>query len=192
MQGDHSSYDFWPARKEVLVEDDPRLVLAAINDRGITRLAVPEVERVFVDHEYKEPSAARDRIATAFVYSPTGRVVNPEWEIEGLWKTTIGASDAVLFGDRTPRALRVWARNLPAVRERTVLETHLARWFAGFSALGASRGLRVLGMRLAADLKPKENETWQSKLRRTRQAFRNALVGKSEHDEGLDERVGRR
>jgi hypothetical protein len=115
-----------------------------------------------------------------------------EWEIEGLWKTTIGASDAVLFGDRTPRALRVWARNLPAVRERTVLETHLARWFAGFSALGASRGLRVLGMRLAADLKPKENETWQSKLRRTRQAFRNALVGKSEHDEGLDERVGRR
>src|ERR1700733_10893262 len=44
--GDHSMFDFWPARKEVLVDADPRLVLDAINDRAITRLAVPHSDPV--------------------------------------------------------------------------------------------------------------------------------------------------
>jgi hypothetical protein len=82
--GDHSMFDFWPARKEVLVDAEPRLVLAAINDRAITRLAVPDSDPAEVAHEHKEPAAARDRIASALVYSPTGRVRRPEWKIAGL------------------------------------------------------------------------------------------------------------
>jgi hypothetical protein len=81
--GDHSAFDFWPARKEVVVGRDPRLVLDAINDRAITRLAVPDVDRGVVAHEWKEPAAARDRILTALAYSPTGRVRHPTWEIAG-------------------------------------------------------------------------------------------------------------
>ncbi len=114
------------------------------------------------------------------------------WGIEGLWRTTAGAADAVLFGASKPVALRVWARNLPEVRERTVLETHLARWFAGFSALGPLAGVRVMGSRFAKDLRPKGDETWAVKLRRSRRALRNALVRKSEHDDRSEERVGRR
>jgi hypothetical protein len=114
------------------------------------------------------------------------------WGVQGLWQTTIGASDAVLFGAPKPPALRMWARNLSAVRERTVLETHLARWLSGFSALGARRGARVLATEVAADLRPREDETWAAKLRRSRKALRHALVRKSQHDEGLDERVSHR
>ncbi|MEF9604224.1 hypothetical protein O4J55_18480, partial [Paracoccus sp. PXZ] len=39
--GSHAPYDFWPARREMILRtDDHREVLDAINDRGITRLAV--------------------------------------------------------------------------------------------------------------------------------------------------------
>jgi hypothetical protein len=120
------------------------------------------------------------------------RALARKWGIEGLWQTTIGASDALLFGAAKPRALRVWARNLPELRERTVLETHLARWLAGFSALGPRRGFRVLRRNVAADLRPKPTESWGAKLTRSRRALRDARVRKSEHDEGLEEPVGRR
>src|SRR5947209_843676 len=68
--GDHSAFDFWPARKEVFVPGDARFVLDAVNDRGITRLAVPDGESQPVEHEWKEPASARDRIKTVLVYGP--------------------------------------------------------------------------------------------------------------------------
>jgi hypothetical protein len=82
--GDYSMFDFWPARKEVFVDADPRVVLDAINDRAITRLAIPEGPSTPVEHEYKEPAAARDRIESVFVYSATGRVVRPTITISGV------------------------------------------------------------------------------------------------------------
>ncbi len=120
------------------------------------------------------------------------RELAKRWGVEGLWQTTIGAADAIFFDARKPHALRLWARNLPAVRERTVFETHLARWLAGFSALGVRRGASVTRERIAFDLRPKNNETWKAKLKRSRRALRNARLKKSQHDEGLDERVSRR
>jgi len=94
--GDHSAYDFWPARKEVLVDSDPLAVLDAINDRAITRLLVPDVDPVAVEHQWKEPAAARDRIVSAFAYSPSGVVRSPEWQIRGLRKSTETNVDMVL------------------------------------------------------------------------------------------------
>ena len=82
--GDYSAFDFWPARKEVFVDTDPREVLDAINDRAITRLAVPDGPSNPVEHEYKEPASARDRIGSVFVYSATGRVQLPTVTICGV------------------------------------------------------------------------------------------------------------
>src|ERR1700704_281478 len=41
-QGEHVMFDFFPQRKEVFVDNTPARILEAINDRGITRLAVPD------------------------------------------------------------------------------------------------------------------------------------------------------
>lgn len=82
--GDHSMFDFWPARKEVFLEADPRVVLDAINDRAITRLAVPDGPSTPVEHEYKEPAAARDRIQSVFAYSAAGRVKLADVVISGI------------------------------------------------------------------------------------------------------------
>lgn len=79
--GFYSAYDFWPARKEVFLPADPRVVLDAVNDRAITRLLVPDVQPQPIEHEYKEPAAARDRIVSAFAYSADGRTENGDVEI---------------------------------------------------------------------------------------------------------------
>lgn len=41
MKGRHSPLDVWPQSKEVVLPADPQALLAAINDRGITRLILP-------------------------------------------------------------------------------------------------------------------------------------------------------
>lgn len=79
--GFFAAYDFWPARKEVFLPADPRVVLDAINDRAITRLLVPDVPPQAVEHEYKEPAAARDRIVSAYAYSANGQTVDGDIEI---------------------------------------------------------------------------------------------------------------
>ncbi|MER3603042.1 MAG: hypothetical protein C4298_04135 [Thermus sp.] len=40
--GDHSMLDIWPSHKEVVVPDKAQDILCAINDRGVTRLLVPD------------------------------------------------------------------------------------------------------------------------------------------------------
>ena len=97
--GDHSAFDFWPSRKEVLLPPDPRAVLDAINDRGITRLAVPEGPRSAVAHDYQEPAAARERIRDAFVYAAAGRVERPQWAISGLDPVTEANARMILDPD---------------------------------------------------------------------------------------------
>ena len=74
--GDHGMLDIWPAHKEVVVADDPEELLRAINDRGITRLLVEDRARQDTGAAFERESlaSARNRIITAMVYSPTGRV----------------------------------------------------------------------------------------------------------------------
>lgn len=79
--GLYSAYDVWPARKEVFLPADPRVVLDALNDRAITRLLVPDSSPRPVEHEYKEPASARDRIVSAFAYSADGHVAGGDVEI---------------------------------------------------------------------------------------------------------------
>lgn len=95
--GAHAPYDFWPQRREVILRtSDHREVLDAINDRGITRLAVPDRPMREMVHRPKEVEAALDRIASAFVYSPSGRLAGGEVEIEGTDRRTEFNADQVL------------------------------------------------------------------------------------------------
>jgi len=101
--GAHAPYDFWPARREVILRtDDPREILDAINDRGITRLAVPDRPMRDVVHRPKEEDAAFDRIAPAFVYDAGGRVNAPDLRIGGNdRRTEYNADEALKPVDRS-------------------------------------------------------------------------------------------
>jgi hypothetical protein len=107
------------------------------------------------------------------------------WSVGRLWKTTVRAIDAVLHDGPQPWTLRVWARNLPRVRERTVLESHLEHWLSNFAVLPPGRAVRELSAVVVQEIRPEANETWGQKLARTRTAVRNAAVRRSEHDEEL-------
>lgn len=98
--GDHSAFDFWPARKEVFVPNDPRVVLDAINDRAITCLLVSDQQPIPIEHEFKEPAAARDLIRSVFAYDASGRVADPDVEIRGLQSRTEANPTRVLDPDR--------------------------------------------------------------------------------------------
>jgi hypothetical protein len=107
------------------------------------------------------------------------------WGLARVWRSTRRATE-FLFGDGPrPASLRIWARHLPAVRERTVLEAHLQRWLAGLWALPGRPALGHLRAGIANDLRPGRDEPWTAKLGRTRRAVRNAFVRKSHHDQAL-------
>ena len=145
--------------------------------------------------------------AHSWVHSPLGRLgdlidvavvsegvseteladVAERWGVTRLWRTTISAADAVILGDSAAHtlALRIWARNLQTVRERTVLETHLERWTSCFWALPPGQALRVSASNVLLDLRPATHEPWRAKLVRVLRAIRNAFTSKSKHDAEL-------
>jgi hypothetical protein len=107
------------------------------------------------------------------------------WDLARVWRTTWRATDS-LFGDGArPGSMRIWARHLAEVRERTVLESHLQRWLAGLWALPRRDALSSLRAAVAHDLKREGEERWSAKLGRTRRAFLAAFARKSHHDHAL-------
>jgi hypothetical protein len=82
--GSHGDFDFWPARREHLVSNDHRDILGAINDRGITRLAIPERPARDLVHRRKEADCALDSLVTAVMYSPSGRVADPDFTVKSV------------------------------------------------------------------------------------------------------------
>lgn len=111
------------------------------------------------------------------------------WKIRRAWETTQRAADAVLYGaGPLPFSTRVWARNLPAVRGRTVLESHLEHWLSPFAALPAHRAVRVSLAEVGREFRPGPDETWRDKARRSGLAIRNAFVRRSVHEGALEHR----
>jgi hypothetical protein len=94
--GTHADFDFWPSRRECLVSGDHRDLLDTINDRGITRLALPERPVRDIEHRRKEEDAAFDRIATTVMYSASGRVSVPDFSIRGNDRRTESNPQRVL------------------------------------------------------------------------------------------------
>ena len=80
--GVFTPFDFWPDHKEIFVEADPREVLRAVNNRGITHLVVSDRVRQVVKHRYKESESAIDRLKKCFVYSPRGALAGGNITIE--------------------------------------------------------------------------------------------------------------
>jgi Uncharacterised nucleotidyltransferase len=103
------------------------------------------------------------------------------WGVQRVWRATIAAADAVLAHGARPWPLHVWARDLPAVRERTVLEAALARWLSPFSALDGRAAPAAGWSAFAADLRPEPGSTWREKLARSGTSLRDALRPTSEH-----------
>lgn len=83
FHGSHAQFDSFPPRKEVVVPDEPAAILEAINDRGITRLAVVDGPVDSVEHHLAEPGHASENIQSVFAYSSAGRVQNADLEIVG-------------------------------------------------------------------------------------------------------------
>jgi putative nucleotidyltransferase-like protein len=116
------------------------------------------------------------------------RTLAESWRVERVWDTTLAVTDAVLGDRREPLPLRLWAPNLPAVRRRTVFESHLERWLADFWALPAGAALRTAAVSTWRALCPTEGESWREKLVRARLAMRNASTPRSEHERVLASR----
>jgi hypothetical protein len=104
--GDHAYFDVYPPRKEVFVENDPAAILAAINDRGITRLAVPDRDSEPVQHGWKEPAQAFDRIVDAWAYSPAGRTDDADVEITASAPLAEANAKIVLHPERSYQELQ--------------------------------------------------------------------------------------
>ena len=82
------NFDFWPPRREVMVADEPQHMLAALNDRGITRLAIPEGFAITSPARPKELASFGDLLKSAYEYSATGRVGNGDVIVTGLDRRT--------------------------------------------------------------------------------------------------------
>jgi len=113
-------------------------------------------------------------------------VLARRWGILRLWRATIHAAEASLLRTRRPTlAQRTWARNVPAVRERTVLESHLENWLSCYWTSPPLEATRLAASNIAWELRPAAGEPWQTKVRRAWRAVGNALSSKSAHDEEL-------
>jgi hypothetical protein len=80
--------DVWPPHKEVVVANDAERILEAINDRGVTRLLVPDAlppgaEPAEPDLDRETRHSAQRRIRTALVYSPSGRTRDADVLVRG-------------------------------------------------------------------------------------------------------------
>lgn len=107
--GCHAGFDFWPERKEILVADDANAILSAINDYGITHLALPDAPQGEPAYRYKERDAAIDRLKKAYAYAPLGDVADADIAISSSDPAAIK-----IFRDTLdPHAL--YARMMPAL-----------------------------------------------------------------------------
>lgn len=106
--GNHGYYDLYPPRKEVVTSSDPADVLDALNDRGITRLIVADGPAQPTIYHHTEPATAVDRLLSAYVYSPSGRVENADVRIAALTKApTVNTSIILRPGASYAEQMRV-------------------------------------------------------------------------------------
>jgi hypothetical protein len=102
------------------------------------------------------------------------------WGLARVWRTTQRAIDALFFGGPRPASLRLWARHLEAVRERTVFETHLQAVLHPFWGRPPRAALAASLAALRTDLLPAPGESWGDKLQRIPRALQDARVARSE------------
>lgn len=82
-RGDLRQLDVWPPHKEVVVPAEADRVLEAINDRGVTRLVVPDGPGGTPDPAPETRASAVRSIVTALAYAPEGVVPHAEVTVSG-------------------------------------------------------------------------------------------------------------
>ena len=159
---------------------------------GISTLPPAQHALVVAAHAWAHAPLARigDLLDVALLAEGADRgeidVIAERWGMGKLWRTTIGAADAILWAGRPPSlAQRTWARHLAAVRERTVFESHLEDWLSALWALPIPRAVWAIAAEVASEGLPARGEPWSAKARRSRIALRHAFLRKSEHDRFL-------
>ena len=103
------------------------------------------------------------------------------WGIPKIWRTTRGAMAALFEGGPTTLPLRIWARHLRSVRERTLLDNHLMRWLHVFWELPPRAAVGDLRAAFRLTLLPAPGESWREKLVRTGHSFRHPGEPMSTH-----------
>jgi hypothetical protein len=114
------------------------------------------------------PNAELDRTARA-------------WRIPKVWRTTRGAADTLLGGERPTTAIRLWGRHLASVRERTVLDNHLQRWLHAFWERPLHAAVAATASAFRQEVLPEPGETWHEKLTRAAHAVRHPRQPLSAH-----------
>ena len=74
--------DIWPGHKNVLVSESAGETAAAITDRGVNVLLVPDDDPCAVEIAPVELESARRNIRRCFAYSATGTTVSPDLVVE--------------------------------------------------------------------------------------------------------------
>ncbi|MFZ0090421.1 MAG: hypothetical protein WAL63_12990, partial [Solirubrobacteraceae bacterium] len=82
-RGSLRKLDIYPDHKEVVVAAEPEEILRTINDRGVTRLLVPDGPPVAAELHRETRASAQRRLRTAIAYSPSGRVDRPDVTVVG-------------------------------------------------------------------------------------------------------------
>lgn len=113
------------------------------------------------------------------------REIARDWGLERMWNTTWAALDTLIFSAPPPWSLRIWGRNLLAVRDRTVLEAHWTRWASPYGAFPPARAALATGRAVIDDLTPAGSESWANKGLRVREALRNPRRPNAEHEEAI-------
>jgi hypothetical protein len=93
--------DVYPAHKEMVVAAEPEPILQAINDRGVSRLLVPDGTAAAPQLARETRHSAQRRIRTALVYSPTGDTADGDVVVRGSAQSD-AFIDAMLDGRGMP------------------------------------------------------------------------------------------
>jgi len=109
------------------------------------------------------------------------RALARRWGCERVWDTTESAVDALLYGARTPLALRTWARHLNGARERTVVENRVQRLAGPAWGLPPREVPWAVLSAGALHVRRHDGERWRTKLARTRSLVRDAARPISQH-----------
>jgi len=88
------------------------------------------------------------------------------WGMEGIWRTTWRAADALLADRRPSAAVALFGRHLADVRERTVFEEHAQRWLSPFWEFPFRQAIEHYPALLRKELLPDPGEPWSDKFRR--------------------------
>lgn len=109
------------------------------------------------------------------------------WGLGRVWRTTRRAVDALFFAGPPSAALRVWARHLARVRERTVFETHLQAALHPLWDRPLAPAVVKSVAAIRADLRPAQGESWGMKLARAERAIREAHLPRTKRHGEVDE-----